>query len=258
MNGGEEPSWPVFMASSMSRAAPSRTSPTMMRSGRIRSEFPDELADRDGPPTLDVGRARLQPQHVVLVKLELCGVLDRDDALVPGRNRLRTLRVVVFPEPVPPEMMMLRRPRTQASKVSELERHGAEGDQVTIGEGSAANFGWLAATHPGRSGKNGVHARSIRQTRVDHRTGLIDALPTRDTILSIVPQMRVVEKRASTGKILPSRSMKMSSGPLTMISVTSWRSRRKGSRGPWPRMSSETSWAMRVRSASESGSAPSR
>ncbi len=29
-----------------------------------------------------------------------------------------TLRVVVFPEPVPPEMMMLRRPRTQASRKS--------------------------------------------------------------------------------------------------------------------------------------------
>ena len=32
-----EPSWPVFMACSMSSAAPSRTSPTMMRSGRMRS-----------------------------------------------------------------------------------------------------------------------------------------------------------------------------------------------------------------------------
>jgi len=34
-----EPSWPVFIACSMSSAAPSRTSPTMMRSGRMRSEF---------------------------------------------------------------------------------------------------------------------------------------------------------------------------------------------------------------------------
>ena len=34
-----EPSWPVFMAWSMSSAAPSRTSPTTMRSGRMRSEF---------------------------------------------------------------------------------------------------------------------------------------------------------------------------------------------------------------------------
>ena len=32
-----EPSWPVFMAWSMSRASAPRTSPTMMRSGRMRS-----------------------------------------------------------------------------------------------------------------------------------------------------------------------------------------------------------------------------
>ena len=102
--------------------APSRTSPTMMVVRTYTQRVPDELADRDGPPTFDVGRARLQPQHVVLVELELCGVLDRDDALIPGRNELRTLRVVVFPEPVPPEMMMLRRPRTQASRKSRTWR----------------------------------------------------------------------------------------------------------------------------------------
>ena len=32
-----EPSWPVFIACSMSRAAASRISPTTIRSGRIRS-----------------------------------------------------------------------------------------------------------------------------------------------------------------------------------------------------------------------------
>ena len=42
--------------------------------------------------------------------------------------------------------------------------------------------------------------------------------------------------------------MKMLSAPLTMISVTSG-SRSSGSSGPWPRISSETSWAIRVRSA---------
>ncbi len=42
----------------------------------------DEVADGDLAPALDVGRARLQPQHVLLVELQLGGVLDRDDALV--------------------------------------------------------------------------------------------------------------------------------------------------------------------------------
>ncbi len=35
----KEPSWPVFIACSISKASPARTSPTTMRSGRIRNEF---------------------------------------------------------------------------------------------------------------------------------------------------------------------------------------------------------------------------
>ena len=34
-----DPSWPVFIACSMSNASPARTSPTMIRSGRMRSAF---------------------------------------------------------------------------------------------------------------------------------------------------------------------------------------------------------------------------
>ncbi len=45
----------------------------------------DEVADRDLAAPLDVRRPRLQPQHVVLVQLQLGGVLDRDDPLV-GRD----------------------------------------------------------------------------------------------------------------------------------------------------------------------------
>ena len=42
----------------------------------------DQVADRDLALALDVRRARLEPDHVVLVQLELGGVLDGDDALV--------------------------------------------------------------------------------------------------------------------------------------------------------------------------------
>ena len=47
----------------------------------------DEVADGDLAATLDVGRAGLQREDVVLVELELLGVLDRDDALVGGDER---------------------------------------------------------------------------------------------------------------------------------------------------------------------------
>src|SRR3954463_2680448 len=41
----------------------------------------DEVADRDRAFALDVGRPRLQPDHVLLLQLQLDGVLDGDDPL---------------------------------------------------------------------------------------------------------------------------------------------------------------------------------
>ena len=79
-----EPSWPVFMAWSMSSASPPRHSPTMMRSGRIRRAFLTRSRMRDLALALDVRRTRLQAHHVVLLELQLGGVLDGDDALVVG------------------------------------------------------------------------------------------------------------------------------------------------------------------------------
>ena len=46
----------------------------------------DEIADGDLALALDVGRARLQADDVVLVQLQLDGVLDGDDALVVGHE----------------------------------------------------------------------------------------------------------------------------------------------------------------------------
>ena len=48
---------------------------------------PDEVADRDLALALDVRRARLQRDHVLLAELELGRVLDRDDALVVRDGR---------------------------------------------------------------------------------------------------------------------------------------------------------------------------
>ena len=79
-----EPSWPVFMACSMSRASSPRTSPTTMRSGRIRRALTTSWRWRMAPLPFDVGRPRLEPRHVLLVQLQLGGVLDGDDALVLG------------------------------------------------------------------------------------------------------------------------------------------------------------------------------
>ena len=59
-----EPSCPVFIAWSMSRASPPRTSPTTIRSGRIRARC--EISDRDLAATLDGRRSGLQTDDVWL------------------------------------------------------------------------------------------------------------------------------------------------------------------------------------------------
>ena len=82
-----EPSWPVFIACSMSSASPPRTSPTMMRSGRMRSALRTRSRMVTSPRPSMLGGPGLQAHDVVLVQLELGGVLDRDDPLVVGDER---------------------------------------------------------------------------------------------------------------------------------------------------------------------------
>ncbi len=113
-----EPSWPVFIAWSMSRAAPSRTSPTTIRSGRMRSEFftssrmlirprPSMLAGRDSRRSTWCWRSWSSAASSMVTMRSSSGM-----------KLEMTLSSVVLPEPVPPEMTMLRRPRTQAARKS--------------------------------------------------------------------------------------------------------------------------------------------
>ena len=78
------PSWPVFIACSMSSASAPRTSPMMMRSGPHAQRVDDQVALLDRALALDVRRARLEPDDVPLPQHQLGGVLDGDDALALG------------------------------------------------------------------------------------------------------------------------------------------------------------------------------
>ena len=79
-----EPSWPVFIAWSMSNASAPRTSPTMMRSGRMRSALRTRSRCVTSPlPSMFGGRASSR-DHVALLQLQFDRVLDRDDALAVG------------------------------------------------------------------------------------------------------------------------------------------------------------------------------
>ena len=83
-----EPSWPVFIAWSMSSASAPRASPTITRSGRIRSELRTSSRILTSPwPSTFGGHASSEHTCCCRGKPEDLGVLDRDDAVVVGDER---------------------------------------------------------------------------------------------------------------------------------------------------------------------------
>ena len=137
-----DPSCPVFMAWSMSRASPPRTSPTMIRSGRMRSALrtSERTVTSPTPSTLG-GRASSETT---------CGWVSRSSAAssivmsrsLAGMNEESTPRSVVFPDPVPPETTMLTRARTQAAEeLHHRRRERPQRDEVVRAtSGRSANL----------------------------------------------------------------------------------------------------------------------
>ncbi len=115
-----EPSWPVFMAWSMSSASAERHSPTTMRSGRIRSELRTSSRMGMAPlPSMLGGR----DSSVMTCSWRSCSSAASSMVTMRsslGMNDESTLSVVVLPEPVPPETKTLRRASTQALRKSNI------------------------------------------------------------------------------------------------------------------------------------------
>ena len=111
-----EPSWPVFMACNMSRASPPLTSPTMIRSGRMRRALRTRSRTVTSPRPSTLGGRASSPTT--------CGLPNRSSAASSivmrrspsGMNEASTLSSVVFPELAPPETTMLARPRTHSER----------------------------------------------------------------------------------------------------------------------------------------------
>ena len=172
-----EPSWPVFMAWSMSSASPPRHSPTMMRSGRMRRELrtssrmgiaplPSMLAGRDSSVTTCSWRSwSSAASSMVTMRSSL------------GMNDDRTLSIVVLPEPVPPETKMFRRASTHARRKSNISGVAVpKRIRSSVVSGVAANLRMVSdrADQADRR-DDGVDARAVDQAGVDHRARLVDA-----------------------------------------------------------------------------------
>ena len=115
-----EPSWPVVIAWSMSRASPERHSPTMTRSGRMCIAFrsrsrmlispsPSRLAGRDSSViTCSCRSWSSAASSIVTIRSSF------------GMNEDSTFRKVVLPDPVPPETKTFRRASMQHRRNSNI------------------------------------------------------------------------------------------------------------------------------------------
>jgi len=111
-----EPSCPVFIACSMSSASPPRTSPTMIRSGRIRRLFRTRSRWVASPvPSMLASRVSSR------TTCGCCRISSAESSIVITRsswgvNPDRASSNVVFPAPVPPESRTLARAWTAAAR----------------------------------------------------------------------------------------------------------------------------------------------
>ena len=117
-----EPSWPVFMACSMSSASGPRHSPTTMRSGRMRRAFftRSRIVYSPAPSML----AALV-SSVTTCSLASCSSVVSSIVTIrslSGMKSLRQLSSVVLPVPVPPVTRMFLRPSTAARRNSAAVR----------------------------------------------------------------------------------------------------------------------------------------
>ncbi len=236
-----EPSWPVDIAWSMSRDSPPRTSPTTIRSGRMRRELrtrsrmvtwplPSTFGGRDSRRiTWDCWSWSSAESSMVMMRS--CSGIRPD----------RALSRVVFPVPVAPDTMMLNFACTSPAS------------RYTIG--SSREPRPVISCRVKERGKR----RIVRVAPVSDRGGMMtftrspdgsrastigfDSSTRRftvDTIRSMVCISWSWEgKRSGNCSTRPARSTKIASGPFTMISVMEASSRR-GSRMPSPSASSTT------------------
>ena len=176
-----EPSWPLDIALSMSSASAPRTSPTTIRSGRMRSALRTSRRTVTSPrPSSDAG-PRLEAHDVGVAQAQLGGVLDGDDPLaVADELRQRVERRRLARAGAAADEDVAAREHRALQQVAQRRRPGAVGDEVVGTEAARAE----AADRQDRAVErerrdDDVHPRAVGQARVAQRLGLVDAPPER-------------------------------------------------------------------------------
>ena len=162
----------------------------MMRSGRMRSALRTRSRIATSPrPSRFAGRdsSRMRCSWSSWSSAASSMVTMRSSSPMSDDS---TLSSVVLPVPVPPLMMMLRRPPTHAEELRSLGRQGAEADEVVDREpglGELADRERRAVDRERRDDR--VDAGAVGEAGVDHRRRLVDApADRRDDALDDQPE----------------------------------------------------------------------
>ena len=190
-----EPSWPVFIAWSMSKASPARTSPMMIRSGRMRSAFLTRSRWVTSPlPSMFGGRVSSRTTCCC------CSWSSAESSIVTIRSRSSmkadmAFSRVVLPEPVPPEMRTLRRDADdRLQQLGDLDGDAADLDQPLHADRNPREFADREQRAVERQRRDDrVDAAAVGKTGVDHRRGFVDpAADRRDDLLDDPKQMLLI------------------------------------------------------------------
>ena len=195
-----EPSWPVFMACSMSRASGPRHSPMMIRSGRMRKAFRTRSVALMAPlPSMLGGRVSSRTtwscwscNSAASSMVTMRSVLGMKLESVFKQRRLARAGAAGNDDVQPrldgpfQEHDHLRREGLVVQQVLQLQRIGAE----------TANG--HAGPVQGQRRNDGVETRAVQHAGVDHRTGLVHppAYPGNDAVDDLHQVVVVAEGHA--------------------------------------------------------------
>ena len=218
-----EPSWPVFIAWSMSSASPPRASPTMIRSGRMRSAFRTRSRIETSPlPSRFAGRCSMESTWSWLSCSSAASSMVTIRSL-SGMKLETTLSIVVLPDPVDPLTIMLIRPVTlrRSNPATWLVMVPFSTRSSTV-NGSTANFRMVRNGPPMASGWMTALTRDPSGSRAS-TIGLDSSMrrPTWPTIFSMIRSTWVASTNlVSVRWMMPARSTHTWLAPLTITSVT--------------------------------------
>ena len=205
----------------MSSASGPRHSPTTIRSGRIRSAFRSRSRMLTSPwPSTFAGRASSVMTWIC------CSRSSAASSMVTIRSRVEmyddsAFISVVFPAPLPPDTMTLRRPRTHARRNWSASGVMDEWRRSSSGEsGSRRN---LRTVRTGPTSESGGMTAFTRDPSGRRASTMGDASSQRRPSGAMIRWMTrmtwsVSAKVTSVRYSLPSRSIQTWWAPFTMIS----------------------------------------